>query len=111
MENFLVIVIFGGLCFFLGWKTREIYAYRIVDKMMNNMIAEMADKATEELKKKIINIKVEDHNGQFFVYATDDNRYLAHAESMTKLENILQEKFPGILFNASSEDLKKLHSR
>ena len=107
MESFLIVAIFGFSCFLLGWKMREWHAHRVMDKM----IEDMADKTVDEFKSKVVNIRVEDHDGQFFVYKKDDGSYLAHGETKTKLEDILNERFPGKLFNASPEDLEKLQSR
>lgn len=107
MENFLIIAIFGGLCFYLGWRMREVHAHRIMDKMLN----EISEKTVDEFKSKVVNIRVEDHDGTFFVYKKDDGSYLAHGETKTVLEDILMKKFPDKLFNASPEDLEKLESR
>ena len=107
METFIIVTIFGSVCFFLGWRMREWHAHRLMDKMIDDM----ADKTVDEFRSKVINIRVEDHEGQFFVYKKDDGSYLAHGETKTKLEDILCEKFPGKLFNASPEDLEKLESR
>ena len=107
METFIILVIFGVFCFFIGWKMREHYAMRMIDKITN----EIAENTLQEFKSKVVNIRVEDHEGQFFVYAKDDGRYLAHGETKTKLEDILSEKFPGKFFNATPEDLEKLESR
>ena len=105
--EFIIIIIFAGICFYAGWKTREWQAYRIMDKM----IEDISEKTVDEFRSKVINIRVEDHDGQFFVYKKDDGSYLAHGETKTKLEDILQEKFPGKFFNASPEDLEKLETR
>lgn len=105
--EFLVIFIFGVVCFFLGWKIREVVAMRIMSKMVD----EISQNTLQEFKKNVVNIRVEDHDGQFFVYQKDDGSYLAHAETKTKLEDILNEKFPGKMFNATPEDLEKLESR
>ena len=107
MESIIIILIFAGVCFYAGWKMREWQAHRIMDKM----IEDISEKTVDEFKSKVINIRVEDHDGQFFVYKKDDGSYLAHGETKTKLEDILQEKFPGKFFNASPEDLEKLETR
>lgn len=107
MEPILIVVIFGVSCFLLGWKLREIHAKNVVARMKKEMLEE----AHEEFKSNVVNIKVEDHNGEFFVYRKDDGSYLAHGETKSTLEDILNEKFPGKMFNASPEDLQKLESR
>ena len=86
---------------------REYHATRMIDRLTD----EIAEETLQQFKNKVVDIKVEDHDGQFFVYNKEDGRYLAHGETKTKLEDILMERFPGKLFNASPEDLEKLESR
>ena len=104
------LAIFGAAFFYFGWVTREIHAKRVVARLRQE-VEEIVDEKANEFKKNVINIKVEDHDGQFFIYKKDDGSYLAHAETMSKLEDILNEKFPGKMFNATPEDLKRLESR
>ena len=80
-------------------------------RMIDKLTEEVAEETLQQFKSKVVDIRVEDHDGQFFVYKKEDGSYLAHGESKTKLEDILMEKFPGKLFNASPEDLQKLESR
>jgi hypothetical protein len=107
METLIIVFMFGGLCFLIGWKAREYHAMRIMSKVVD----EITEGTIEQFKSRVVNIRVEDHEGQFFVYAKDDGRYLAHGETKNKLEDILNEKFPGKYFNATPEDLEKLESR
>lgn len=110
METIFLYIAIGAIWFYIGWKMREVHAKRVVSQLREE-VEEMFDKQIDEAKKNIINITVEDVDGQFFIYAKDDGRYLAHGESMSKLEDILNEKFPGKMFNATPEDLKRLESR
>jgi len=103
MELVIVYLIFGLIFFAMGWKAREVHAKIVVEKYQEEYI--------ESLKKDVINIKVEDSDGTFFVYKKEDGSYIAHGENMTKLEDILNEKYPGKRFNATPEDLKKLNTR
>lgn len=107
MEALIIVFIFGFICVLIGWKAREYHAMKAISKAVN----EITENTIEEFKSKVVNICVEDHGGQFFIYAKDDGSYLAHAKTKTLLEDILNEKFPGKLFNASPEDLEKLESR
>jgi phosphatidylserine decarboxylase len=107
METLIIVFIFGLVCVVMGWKAREYQAMKAISKAVD----EITENTIEEFRSKVVNIRVEDHDGQFFVYAKDDGSYLAHAKTKTVLEDILVEKFPGKLFNASPEDLEKLESR
>ena len=107
METFLILTIFGAVCFFLGWKIREQVAQRNIDKIID----EITENTLKEFKQRVVDIRVEDHDGNFFIYRKDDGSYLAHAADKNTLEDTLSEKFPGKFFNASDEDLKKLEAR
>jgi hypothetical protein len=107
METLIIVFVFGFVCALMGWKAREYHAM----KKISDAVDEITENTLQEFRSKVMNIRVEDHDGQFFVYAKDDGSYLAHGKTKTVLENILHEKFPGKLFNASPEDLEKLESR
>jgi hypothetical protein len=73
---------------------------------------EFTEDTIAEFKAMVITIKVEeDSNGDLFVYRKDDGSYLAHGKTKKQLEDILNEKFPGKLFNATGEDMEKLKSK
>lgn len=107
MEYLIAFIIAFALAFWLGWKLREVYAMRI----MNKFSEKYANNLAESFKKDVVDISVEHTNGCFFIYNRNDGTYLAHGESMSKLEDILSEKFPGKLFNATPEDLEKLKTQ
>lgn len=100
-------LIFGLVFFGIGWKAREWYAHHIIDQLEKKY----SDHLIETFKKDVIDIRVEDSDGSFFVYRKEDGSYLAHGETMKKLEDILNDKFPGKMFNATPEDLQKLKTR
>lgn len=105
MEYFIFLVI--GFSF--GWTGREWMAKRRVSQLKHEY-EEMMSEAMEEVKKDVVNIKVEMHEDQVFVYKKEDGSYLAHGKTINDLEDILTEKFPGKLFNCSKEELRRLES-
>lgn len=106
MELISIIIVFL-VGFGLGFKFREYIAIRKVEKFNT----EFSHNFAESYKANVVEIKVEDDNGIFYVYKKEDGSYLAHGESMSILEDILNEKFPGKLFNTTPEDLQKLKTR
>lgn len=106
MELLIVFIMVAAIAFLFGWKAREWQATRI----MNKFSEQYANNLVESFKKDVVDITVEHTDGSFFVYNRTDGTYLAHAESKTKLEDILCEKFPGKMFNATPEDLEKLNT-
>lgn len=104
MQEIFLYTIIGVIGVLLGWKFREIYANYIMLKLVNKMIAAEMD----NLKNRIIDVKIEVDKGEFFVYRIDDGSYIAHAQTKNSLEKILNEKFPDKIFNATAKDLRKL---
>lgn len=107
MENFIFYILLAVVFFIIGWKAREYHAIR----MMNVLINQATEESMNEFKSKVIDIRVEEHDDQLFVYRKDDGSYLAHARGQDDLQMMLMEKFPGKLFNASQEDLQKLQAK
>lgn len=104
----VAILIFGIVCFLFGWHLREAMAKRRIERYLD----EMKRETIEDLKKDMINITVDfTDDGTIFVYAKEDGAYLAHGKTRDQLEDILGEKFPGKMFNATPDDLKKLEAR
>lgn len=104
MEYFIIFVI----AFFIGWESRELQAKARIRRYMAEHMQDIVD----DVKKDIINITVDfDTSGEIFIYKKEDGSYLAHAKNRDELEDILNGKFPGKMFNASPEDLEKLEAR
>lgn len=103
--EYLVIFAVGV---FIGWQAREVQA-----KMrIRQYLKEIKNDIIDDVKKDIINITVDfADTGDIFIYKKEDGSYLGHGKSLKELENVLLEKFPGKLFNASPEDLAKLETR
>jgi len=108
LELLFVYLLFGLIFFLMGWHAREYHATRVISRAME----EFTEDTIAEFKAMVITIKVEeDSNGDLFVYRKDDGSYLAHGKTKKQLEDILNEKFPGKLFNATGEDMEKLKSK
>jgi hypothetical protein len=107
MESLIFYVLLAVVFFIIGWKAREYHAVR----MMNILISRATEESYNEFKSNMIDVRVEAHEDQLFVYRKDDGTYLAHADTKRDIEIMLMQKFPGKLFNASQEDLQKLNSK
>ena len=103
MQFYLVSIIIFVFGIFIGWRIREYIAVIRINKATTD--------ATENLKSIVVDVIVEEHGGMFFIYKKEDRSYLAHASNLESLEDILLEKFPGKLFNATIADLERLKSR
>jgi hypothetical protein len=107
MEFLVVLTVMFALGFFVGWRAREQTAVNRIKEFEDQLNETMI----EEFKSKVIDINVEDHDGVFYVYKKEDGTYLAHGPTMESLEDILTEKFPGKMFNATPDDLERLKTR
>lgn len=107
METLFFCLIVAIVSFYIGWKARERHAAAVVTAMIKQIAAEVEI----EKQQNIIDVKVETHDGQFFVYSANDGSYLAHANTKASLEDMLREKFPGKAFNASAVDMQKLEAK
>lgn len=103
MTDYLIAIACGIA---IGWFSREWYAMRKVEKLMNSF----GDNMLDEFKKKVVDITIEKSGDFFFVYRKDDGTFLAQGTDIEKLSDILVEKFPGKLFNCSPEDLAALEA-
>jgi hypothetical protein len=92
-----------GIAYYLGWRAREQAAIRNIDLMNSEII--------EAQKKDVINIKLEVHDDQFFVYNRQTNEYMAHAKTKANLEKMLSSKYPNKQFNCSVDELELLNSK
>lgn len=104
MDYFIIFAV----AFYLGWQAREIQA----KVRIKRYLAESMQDMIEDVKKDMINITVDfAETGDIFIYKKEDGSYLGHGKTRNELEDMLEKKFPGKLFNASPEDLAKLEAR
>ena len=101
MEIFFVVLslvvtwLFGA---FYGWSAHE----RFMRKTMLNALVGFE----EEFVANRIKIKIEKHNDMLYVYEYDSNTFMAQGKTKQELETQLQEKFPGKMFAATTDDIK-----
>lgn len=105
METLLFVVMFF-VGYMVGWRFRELHAIKNMNDMMENANAVIEETA----KENTIEVFIEVHDGELFVYNKSTSEYMAHAKTKKLLEEMLMKKFPGKTFNASHEDVRKIHS-
>jgi hypothetical protein len=103
LEIFLIVIVYF-LAFVHGWISREDYASKRVDALLN----EYESQVKQELHDKTIKITIEQHEGKYFVYGMDDKSYLASGQTKKELEENLATRFPGKVFAATKENLKEV---
>jgi hypothetical protein len=95
-------IIVGGISFWVGWKAREYYALRQVFKMLQSETV----KQNDETPKTVL--KLEKHSNSIFAYDRETNEFLGQGDSLDSLSVVLKERFPGISFAVTKENLKEL---
>ncbi len=106
MDEFFSIFIVFSLGFILGWVLREEIAKRRVDYLMKQLGEELEDVA--EAAKDLINIKIELHSGQYYVFNKETDEFMAQAPTRNELEDALAKRYPDKRFAATPENLKEV---
>lgn len=103
MGEFLSIFAVFILGFILGWVLREEMAKRRVDALLNQLGSEL-----ETVAKDLINIKIEQHSGMYYVFNKETDEFMAQAPTRQELEDSLAERYPEKRFAATPENLKEV---
>lgn len=103
MGEFLSIFAVFILGFILGWVLREEMAKRRVDALLNQLGGEL-----ENVAKDLINIKIEQHSGMYYVFNKETDEFMAQASTRQELEDSLAERYPEKRFAATPENLKEV---
>ena len=98
-----VVVWFLGAVY--GWYARERQAKRTIDRFFSG-VTEAVD---EEVNDSVIPIKIDRHNGVFFVYNKETEEFMGQGNTRKDLEVNLAKRFPDKKFAADKESLKVLH--
>lgn len=86
MTEFILFVIGTTVGFYVGWKTRELYAQRIVNKMFAV--------ASERMDKDVMNIDIVKENNHFYVYDSKTNAFIVQVQTKEELFKYFSSKFP-----------------
>jgi hypothetical protein len=103
MEDFLSIFGVFALGFILGWILREEMAKRRVDYIMKQLGEDLENVASE-----LIQIKIELHSGQYYVFNKETDEFMAQAPTRAELEDSLAARYPEKRFAATPENLKEV---
>jgi hypothetical protein len=106
MEDFLSFGVFA-LGFILGWILREELAKRRVDKLLAELEGDIEEKS-DAIRKNTIPIKIEIHNGAYYVFNTDTDEFMAQGKTRPELEIELAKRHPEKRFIATPDNLKEV---
>jgi hypothetical protein len=103
MSEFLSILGVFALGFILGWVLREEMAKRRVDYIMKQLGEDL-----EQIADELIQIKIERHSGQYYVFDKETDEFMAQATTREELEDSLAKRYPEKRFAATPENLKEV---
>jgi len=103
MVEFLSIFGIFALGFILGWVLREEMAKRRVDYIMKQLGEDL-----EQIADELIQIKIERHSGQYYVFNKETDEFMAQAPTRAELEDSLAARYPEKRFAATPENLKEV---
>lgn len=101
--EFLSIFIVFALGFAMGWVTREEMAKRRVDRLMEQLGEDL-----QQVAQDLINIKIEQHSGVYYVFNKETDEFMAQAPTRKELEDALAKRYPDKRFAATPENLKEV---
>ena len=97
MDILIPLIVIAAIFFLLGWKLREYWAIRTVDKFMKA--------AAEAQTNNIINVNVHKDHGQFYIYNNSDNSFITQVKTKEELFKYFSERHPDKTVMMKNEDL------
>lgn len=99
---YVVVWVMGAV---YGWYSRERHARRTVERFFS----EVAEDIDNTARSSVIPIKIDRHNGIFYVYNKDTEEFMGQGSTQKELERNLAKRFPDKKFAADKENLKVLN--
>lgn len=102
MFELILVVISAVLGGFVGWKTREIYAVRGIQRILEQSIRQNISQV------KTIPVGIEHHGDQFYVYNAINGHFLAQGKTHNEIASILNKQYPDTTFIADASVLREI---
>lgn len=99
---YVVVWVMGAV---YGWYSRERHARRTVERFFSGVAEDIDNTARDS----VIPIKIDRHNGIFYVYNKDTEEFMGQGSTQKELEGNLAKRFPDKKFAADKENLKVLN--
>lgn len=74
-------------------------------------IEKKVEEGIAAFKRHVINSRIEDVNGQLFLYNKETDEFLGQGKDLQELNDVVMKRFPDKLFNVPQEELKKYEVR
>jgi hypothetical protein len=93
----LCFIVFA-LSFTLGWRGREWYATRVVDKLLNTH--------RNEISENIMNVHMEVERGNFYIYDSSNNAFITQVKTKEEMFDFFTQKYPNKTVMMTRSDLE-----
>lgn len=103
METLLTVVSYI-IVFYFGWKIREEYAIFVTQKLIQQI--EMTSEQSQQ--DDIVEIFIEKHGDNFFVYDAGTSSFLVQASCRKEVETKLLDMYPGKSFACTEKNIKEV---
>jgi len=100
MFDFLIGVFVGAVLY------RTYLEFRL--KLLEKRIEDRIDSTLAQLKKSIIDSKIEFSNGVYYLYNRNTNEFIAQGNNFEELEKAAKKKYPDKLFNVPQKELNEI---
>lgn len=111
MDTLIIVFLFGA---FLGWRAAAFWYQRVFTQILqdlgvpNSRLQKLHDEiSTEEAdddEADTIEILVEKHGDQLYVYRKDSGEFLAQGQDKDTVVNRIAERFSNVRFRIAEED-------
>ena len=112
MDQIVWLIFAFSIGYFIGcmWTINKIRKDldQLDDEFGDNYDIE-SDTVDQEVDAHIM-ITIEIHDNMIFIYNAETGKYMAHGKTHESVKQQLVEKFPGIIFEATEENIKLLET-
>lgn len=77
-------------------------------RLLEKRIGDKIEKTLTEIRKNVIDSKIEFVDGVYYLYAKESNEFLAQGNTFDELEKAARSKYPDKLFNVPQSELNQL---
>lgn len=73
----------------------------------NDILKEELDELTKKLKDKIIQVNVEKHGNEFYLFEKETNRFIAQGSNIDEIKKKCADRFKNATIVADADELKQ----
>ena len=98
MSDILIITaIVFFISFILGWRGREWYATRVIERMLN---------PKDNTQSNILNVHMEVERGIFYIYDSSNNAFITQVKTKEEMFDFFTKSYPTRTVMMTRQDLE-----